>query len=109
MFSVPLVFKATIAEILGMTGMTLAVINDNSSLALILGLATLILTRIFDIIDRRQQATLLQKKMELDERARIVRTQLQTVTLKQTVEENTDLTKVVLEKVTGLGKESEGR
>jgi hypothetical protein len=60
----------------------------HSEYALYVGLATLVVTRIFDIIDRRQVGIELRKKMESD--ALLIKTQ--NATVRAAVEMNTEIT-----------------
>jgi hypothetical protein len=67
---------------------------DNGQLALFIGVATLIITRIFDIVDRRQNAKL--ARQQSDDAARLLRehTANQVSLIRGDVARNTELTQV---------------
>ena len=84
--------KILAVEAVAMVSVIVAGLSD-SNIALIIGLASLLATRIFDILDRRAEARKLKLQSELTAQTLRLHTANQMKVIQNAVEENTELTK----------------
>jgi hypothetical protein len=91
-FGMTMGVKILAVECVASVAVVVAQLSDHS-VALVIGLATLIVTRLFDILDRRQEAARTRKRLEDDAAALKIHTAVQVASIKEAVEENTVLTK----------------
>jgi fructose-1-phosphate kinase PfkB-like protein len=84
--------KILAVEAAALVSVIVAGLSD-SNVALVIGLASLLATRIFDILDRRAEARKLKLQSDLTAQALSLHTATQMKVIKDAVEENTELTK----------------